>query len=319
MMTIILASMIASVILLLLLKGLIATFKKDNEENNVLEMRKKQSASSFRENALKRKLETIVEGRAKKSKKIEIEELCLQAGMPISYGEYRLIGYFTAIILALAVLAGLHNIFMAILFLFIGLFLPGQVIHAVRNKRVARIEKQVGSFMRLVIERYNSTKNFAKAVQDCTKDFKGQEPMYSELSKVSAEINMGSSVTETLRKLSKHTGSKYLARMTDYYEIASELGTTETRENLLKQALLQYEENRTMKSKLRNELNGPVREAYLMVAVVPFISMYMAFSTPDYKAFMIGTTFGQIAVSVILLVLLGVIWIINKQIGKPLD
>lgn len=318
-MMIVLASMVVAVILLVLLRFTWSFFKKEDEEKSVLEMRKKQSVSSFRENALKRKLEGLVEERAKKGKKAEIEEMCLQAGIELTYGEYRLIGYFTGLILGVIVFAGLHNIFMAITLLFVGSLLPGQLIHFIRNRRVARIEKQVGSFMRLVIERYNSSKNFAKAIQDCTNDFKGQEPMYTELSRISAEINLGGNITEAMRKLSRRTGNKYLERMTDYYEIASDLGTTETRENLLKQALLQYEESRSMKSKLRNELNGPVREAYMMVSVVPFIAMYMAVSTPDYKTFMLQTTLGQFGISAILLTLLGVIWFINKQIGKPLD
>ncbi len=319
MMLVLLVSLVAAVIVLLLVRVTWSFLKKGDEEKSVLEMRKAQSTSSFRENALKRKLEGLVEGRAKKGKKIEIEELCLQAGFDMTYGEYRLIGYFTGIIFFIAIIAGLHNIFMAIVLCIIGNFIPGQLIHAIRNSRVSKMEKQVGSFMRLVVERYSSTKDFSQSIQECTKDFKGQEPMYSELQKVSADLNIGIPVSEAMRKLCKRVGNPYLSRMTDYYEIASDLGTTETRENLLKQALIQYEENRSMKSRLRNELNGPVREAYLMVAMVPFISIYMASSTPDYKKFMLQTMMGQISISVILVVILGVIWFINKQIGKPLD
>lgn len=319
MMMVVLVSSIAALVLIVLGRITWNFLKKNDEEKSVLEMRKAQSTSSFRENALKRKLEGLVESRTKVSKRSEIEEMCLQAGFNLSYGEYRLIAYFTGIILFIAVMATLHNLFVSIVVGGISTFLPGQLIHLIRNKRVTKMESQVGSFMRLVIERYNSTKDFAKAIQECANDFKGQEPMYAELRRASADLNIGVPVNEVMRRLSKRVGNPYLARMTDYYEIASDLGTTETRENLLKQALRQYEENRSMKSKLRNELNGPVREAYLMVAMVPIISIYMASSTPDYKAFMLQTTIGQVALSLILIVIVGVIWFINKQIGKPLD
>lgn len=318
-MMILLVLMVVAVVLLVLIRLTWTFMKKEDVEKSALDMRKKQSTSNFRENALKRKMEKIVEERTKKGKKIKIEEMCMQAGFNLSYGEYRLIGYFLGVILAISILGGLQNVFMAIIFLFIGTLLPGQVIHAIRNKRVSQMEEQVGSFMRLVTERYNSTKDFAKSIQDSTEDFQGVEPMYSELSKTSADINLGVGVSDALKKLGVRTGSKYLIRMADYYEIASDLGTTETRENLLKQSLLQYEEDRSMKAELKNELNGPVREAYMMVAMVPLISLYMANATMEYKEFMLETTLGQLSISVIILVLLGVSWFINKQIGKPLD
>jgi|SRR5690625_785451 len=317
--TVIFISLIASVILLVSIWFIFKFFKKDNEETNVLEMRKNQTATSFRENALKRKLEAMVEDRAKRSKRVEIEEMCLQAGLPMSYGEYKIAGYFIGIILAIAILMGLNNVFMAIIFVFIGTLIPGQIIHAIRNRRVLKMEEQIGSFMRLVIERYATTKDFAKSIQDTTEDFKGQEPIYSELRHISAELGIGMNTTEALRNLAKRSGSPYLTRMADYYEIASDLGTIESRENLLKQALKQYEENRSMKSRLRTELAAPAREAYMMVAMVPLITIYMASATPSYIEFMTQTTMGQFFVTGIVLVLIGVVWFINKQIGKPLD
>lgn len=294
-------------------------FRKEDEEKNLLEMRKKQSVSSLRENALKRRLESLVEERAKKSKRLEIEEMCMQAGFNWSYGEYKLVGYFTGIVLFIAVYAGMHNLVPAVVFAFIGVITPGQLIHAIRNARVSRLEKQIGSFMRLVIERYNSTKDFARAIQDSTEDFKGHEPMYSELKRASADLAIGVNATETMRKLAKRTGSKYLMRLADYYQIASELGTVETRQNLLKQVLLQYEKNRSIKSKLRNELNGPVREAYIMVAMVPIVGVYMATATDEYRDFFLKTTMGQTGLALVLLVLVFCVWFINRQIGKPLD
>lgn len=318
-MMILFASLLAAVILIILIRITWSFLKKDNEEKSILEMRKVQSTSSFRENQLKRKLEGLMESRVKKSKKNDVESICLQAGIEMSYGEYRLVGILAGVVMFIAILAGLHNIFMAVVLGVVGNFLPGQAIHFIRNRRVGKMEAQVGSFMRLVIERYTSTKDFAQALQACTGDFKGQEPMYTELRRASTDLNIGVPVNEVMKRLSKRVGNSYLARMTDYYEIASDLGTAETRQNLLKQALTQYEENRSMKSKLRNELNGPVHEAYIMVAMVPIIAVYMAMSTPDYKNFMLQTTMGQVAMTVMFIVIVGVIWFINKQIGKPLD
>lgn len=314
-----LVSMVAATIFIFLLNLTIRSFRKDKVNRDPLEMRKQQSVSSLRENALKRKLENLVEERAKRTKKVQIEEMCMQAGLDWSYGEYKLVGYFTAIVFFIAIYAGMNNWFPALVFGFIGNLIPGQIIHAIRNIRVKRVEKQIGSFMRLVTERYNSTRDFSKSIQECVNDFKGLEPMYSELKRASADLAIGANVTEVLRKLAKRTGSKYLMRMADYYQIASELGTTETRQNLLKQALTQYEKDRSIKSRLRNELNGPVREAYIMVAMVPFVGFYMASATEEYRVFFLQTNIGQITLSFVVLVLVFCVWFINHQIGQPLD
>jgi len=316
---IVLASLIASVILLVGIRLSWHYLKPEEEEKSVLEMRKAQASSNLRENQLKRKLESLIESNTKRSKKTEIEEMCLQAGYELSYGEYRLIGIVTGIIVFIAIYSGLRNLFTGLVFGFFASLLPGQLIHLIRNRRVSKLDAQVGSFMRLVLERYSSTKDFSQSIHACVKDFKGVEPMYSELVKTSADLNIGVPVSEAMRRLAKRVGNPYLQRMTDYYEIAADLGTMETRDNLLKQALKQYEENRSMKSKLRNELNGPVREAYLMTAMVPIISLYMSFSTPDYKHFMFHTGLGQFTLTMMFIVIVGVIWFINKQIGKPLD
>lgn len=315
----ILVSMIAAIITFFLLNLTIKSFRKDKVHRDPLEMRKQQSVSSLRENALKRKLESIVEERAKRTKKLKVEEMCMQAGLDWSYGEYKLVGYFTAIVFFIAVYAGMHNWFSALVFAFIGNLIPGQIIHAMRNARVKRVEKQVGSFMRLVIERYHSTMDFAKSIQECVDDFKGMEPMYTELRRASAELAIGANATEVIRRLAKRTGNKYLMRMADYHQIASELGTTETRKNLLKQALIQYERDRSVRSRLKNELNGPVREAYIMVAMVPFVGIYMTSATEEYRTFFLETDIGQITLSLVVLVLVFCVWFINHQIGKPLD
>lgn len=316
-MMLLLFALIGAIIFVFLLSITLKFFRSSEEDRNPLEMRKKQSVASLRENALKRKLEELVEERAKKSKKLEIEEMCQQAGLNWTYGEYRLVGYFTGVVFFIAVYGGMHNWFPATVFAFIGSMIPGQIIHFVRNRRVTQLEAQIGSFMRLVIERYNTTKDFAKSIQP--EDFKGLEPLYTELKRTSAELTIGVNASEALRRLAKRTGNKYLERMADYYQIASELGTTETQRNLLKQALIQYEKDRSIKSKLRNELNGPVREAYIMVAMVPIVGIYMAMATEEYRIFFLQTTLGQVALSIITLVLVFCVWFINHQIGKPLD
>lgn len=316
---ILLIALLAAIVILILFRLSMKWLKKNEAEKSILDMRKVQSTTNFRENQLKQKLEELLESRVKKTKKNEIETLCMQAGFEITYGEYRMIGLFIAAVVFLAILTAFHNPIMAFIFAITFFFAPGQVIEFIRNRRIAKLDHQVGSFMRLVTERYSSTKDFAQAIRACVDDFEGLEPMYSELRKTTIDLDLGLPVTEAMRRLSKRVGNSYLKRLTEYYEISADLGTVETRTNLLKQALIQYEENRSMKSKLRNELNGPVREAYLIVGVVPFIGAYMYISDPNYGPFMFGSMFGQLVLSAVFVVMMLIILFINKQIGKPLE
>lgn len=286
---------------------------------NVLEMRKKQSKTSLRENALKKSLEENLQNEVNYSKKYKAEVMCTQAGFRISYGEYRLICIACAIAMPILCLILLNNPYLAFMSLFLGFSIPSQVITFIRNRRIAILDKQIGSFLQMVTERYANTKDFSKAMHDCLDDFKGAEPFYSELQNTIIEMNLGTPTADALKSLSKRTGNKYLSRLGDYYSLAIKLGTSEARNTLLKQSFYQFEEDRKIKNELKMAISGPANEAYIMIAFIPVTMIYNAMTNSEYISFMTQTTLGQVGVAVIFTVIIGCLWVVNTKLSAPLD
>lgn len=306
----------------LIMLGLIVmtVMSKDEEKDeNILEMRKRQSQTSLRELALKKKLEALLEERVEVSKKYKIETKMLQAGFNATYGEYRIVTIMLAILLPLFSLFFMKSIYQLPVLGVVGFFIPGQVIDFFRNRRQIVIEKQVGSFIKLVVERYASHGDFAKALKDTTDDFKGHEPMYTELRKLRSELDYGRPVNEGMRDLHRRIGNPYLLLLTEFYEISASLGTKDSRNELMKEVHKQYREGEKLKSTLRKEIAGPKREAFIMLGAVPGMMAYQFAFSPEYVDFMLNTQTGQIGLSGIAIVMLGCFWFINKKIGAPLD
>lgn len=312
-------------IVILFILFMIATFVmsgwNDDEEKdkNVLAMRKRQSVTSLRELALKKKLETLLEERVEVSKKYRIETNILQAGFKMTYGEYRILTIVMAITLPLISFVVMKSIYPLPILAIVGFAIPSQVVDFLRNRRMLFIEKQVGSFIKLSIERYASHGDFSKALRDTTDDFKGQEPMYSELKQLKVELDLGKPTTEALHDMYRRVGNKYLLLLSNFYEIASSLGTRDARTELLGEVFKQYKENQQHKSMLRKEIAGPKRESYIMMAVIPLMMVYQFTSSVEYTEFMLETTVGQIGITGVLTVIVGALWFINKKIGAPIE
>lgn len=289
------------------------------KKNSRLESRKQQSTNLLRENVLKKRLEKYAEEKVKFSKRYDIETLCLQAGFNLSYAEYMMISITTAIVSTLSVALVMNNVLLGIVFALIGYMIPKQVITFLKNRRITRMEKQIGPFMQMVIKRYETTKDFGKSLELTLVEFEGEEPMYSEIRKTVLEINVGLPIGEAMDNMGRRTGNKYLARLSDYYKIASTLGTEEIRKKLLNQAYKQFEENRKAQATMKKELSGPKNEAYIMLACIPGFAVYSAMTNDDFVPFMTNTLTGQIGTTVITLIFLGSIWFVNKKIGAPLE
>lgn len=314
--------LIASIIFVLLMMGtFIMGSSKDEDEvdKDVLSMRKRQSFTNPREFAIKKKLEGLLENRVELSKKYKVESEILQAGFKMTYGEFRILTIVMAVALPLISFVAMRSIYILPILAVVGFAIPGQVIEFLKNKRMLAIEKQVGSFIKLVIERYSSHGDFSKGLRDTTDDFKGQEPMYSELKQMRLELDLGKPVVEVLQSLHRRVGNRYLSLLAEFYEIASNLGTKDARNELMGEVFKQFRENQQHKSMLRKEIAGPKREAYIMLAVIPLMMTYQFVLSDTYGDFMLHTTIGQIGIAGILTVMVGALWFINKKIGAPIE
>ncbi|WCF11735.1 hypothetical protein NDS46_30795 (plasmid) [Paenibacillus thiaminolyticus] len=305
--------------LLITLSFFALTFFMEFRGNSKLEGRKKQSQNRLRENVLKQRIEKIAEERVRFSKRYAIETLCLQAGMKLTYADYLMISAGAGIIAAILIAMIMNNLILGIIFLFIGYLVPRQIITFLKNRRIGLMEKQIGSFMHMVIKRYETTRDFAKAMELSTVEFKGEEPLYSELQRAVMDIHLGLPVTESLDALARRTGNKYLERLSDYYKIASKLGTDEIRKKLLIQAWQQFEENRVAKQTMKKELSTVKRDAYIMLGSIPLFAAYQVVTNKTYIDFMTNTLMGKIGTVVIVLIFLGSLWFVNSLISKPLD
>lgn len=296
---------------------LFISFKIQNKD--VLDLRKSQGLNTARIRKMKKDLESVVENNTSFKKKLKVENMCIQAGLKIKYGEYILMCLLAAIILPVVFWITLKNEYLVVASFALGMTIPSQVITFIRNRRMAVLDKQIGSFLRMVTERYANTKDFAKAIKDCSSDFKGSEPLYSELRDTVMEIDLGVPTGEAVKNLSIRTGNKYVRRLADYYALSIQIGTDEARSTLLKQAFYQYEENRSVKNSLKIAISGPANEAYLMIGFIPITMIYNAFTNPDYLPFMRDTQLGKIGVTFIFVVIIGCIWLVNTKISAPLD
>lgn len=306
-------------ILFFLLMSFLIVYNYRTNNKTALDMRKEQSKTSLRENAIKKALEQNFEDKVSYNKKYKVETMCIQAGLKIKYGEYKLICLASAIGLPLLCLSVLNNEYLAIVAFFLGFTIPSQAITMLRNRRMKIMDKQIGSFLQMVTERYANTKNFSKSIQDCVEDFKGAEPFHSELRDTVLEMQLGVSTAVAVKGLAKRTGSKYLNRLGDYYSLAIKLGTSEARNTLLKQSFYQYDEDRKIKNELKMAISGPANEAYLMIAFIPCTMIYNAFTNDDYIRFMTQTTLGKIGVAGIFAVIIGCLWVVNTKLSAPID
>lgn len=306
-------------ILFFLLMSFLIVYNYKMNNKTALDMRKEQSKTSLREHALKKALEQNFEDNASFSKKHKIETMCIQAGLKIKYGEYKLICLASAIGLPLLCLTILNNEYLAVVAFFLGFTIPSQVLTMLKNRRMKIMDKQIGSFLQMVTERYSNTKDFAKAVRDCEEDFRGAEPFYTELRDTISEMELGVSTASAIKNLAKRTGSKYINRLGDYYSLAIKLGTSEARNTLLKQSFYQYDEDRKIKNNLKMAISGPANEAYLMIAFIPCTMIYNACTNEDYISFMTQTTLGKIGVAGIFAVVIGCLWVVNTKLSAPID
>ena len=289
------------------------------KENKTKIVKKRRSSKDMKSSLLGGSLAQKFEKNADVSKKFKVETLCLQAGLDLTYGEFKFISVCCAIAIPLVVMIVIHNFYLALIMVALGYLLPGQYMKTIANKRVKKMEDQCGSFLRIVLERYKTSKDMASSIQNSLHDFFGCEPFYENLRQCVIDIQLGLPCEDALEGLARRCGNKFLARFSDYYKITGNLATHESKYELLSQAFLQYEEDRELKQLLKKEISGPVSESYIMVVATPAFMAWQAVANPDYLDFMLNTTTGQIGLAVIFVVVLLCIIFINAKIAAPIE
>lgn len=313
------APLMPLIIFLVVMIGTILYSYFEGKDLSALTFRKKQADTFANENLLKVKIREYTEKKIDYSKRYKIETLCLQAGLNWSYTDYVIVCGLFSIGLFLLFSVLMQNPLMGIIFSIVALFVPKQVITFIKNRRFGILERQIGPFMNMVIKRYENTRDFQRALVLTMEEFRGTQPMFGELQKTVAEIQVGVSIGDAMDNLARRTGNIYLARLSDYYKIASTLGTEEVRRKLLRQAYEQFEENRKMKEFLKKEISEPVKDSYIMVSTIPAFFLFGTFTMQGYLEFMLRDPIGKLGMAVIVSVIIGAIWFINARIAAPLN
>ena len=281
--------------------------------------RDRKSLKGMRELAIKQKLEAELVQNSKASSRYKYEKMASQAGVRIRYGEYKLICLACAVSLPVLTFMFMRNTVLSLAMILIGWSLPGQIISAIRNRRVRILERQVESFMELFVERYKLTQSPSIALEGCLQDLVGQQPLYSELQQTVSEMDTGDPVLEAFQRFAERTANKYLIRMSSSLRMAEDIGTSDAREMLLTKALKQYRNNKSLRNTLKERIEGPKRESMILLLAVPGVVLYQAISSDSYIQFMLHSKVGKIGCAFVLLSCMGCIWFINKKIGAPLD
>lgn len=291
----------------------------ESKASDRTKQRQRHYRNLFRENVLKRKLESYTEQKVKYAKRHQVETDYLQAGVRITYAEHLLLSAGTGLCVSMLAMLLLKNPLLMVIFFYLGFLLPKQVVRWVKNIRIERMDRQVGPFMQMVLKRYETTRDFAKALEMTTEEFRGEEPLYQELKRTVLDLRLGRPVDEALDRLALRTGNKFLKRLADYYKVAAEVGTDEVRKGLLQQAYLQYKEHQEAKRLMKRELAGVKREAYVLTGAIPFFVLWQALSNPTYVEFMTETLIGKIGTAFIFAVFVGALWFVANKISAPLD
>lgn len=302
--------------------GMIALFGLNYylEQSKYKDSRKKRQTNNLlKENIVKSKLEEYALRKVKYTKRYKIETLCLQAGFKLTYVEYLMISIASSIVMFFITLIGLNNILLGLLFVVIGYMVPGQVIQYIRNRRVDKMNSQVGPFIYMLTTRYGNTRNMKKAIELTITEFKGEYPIYKELIELKAHLDLNTDTNEALKEFGRRTGNRFMMRFSDYAKITSDVGTDQARKNILTKAYEQYEEDYQAKRLLKKELNGLRNDSYVGLAAIPLFGLYQAATSDTYIDFMTKTTMGQIGTFVVVCIFVGCFWIVNNLIAKPLE
>lgn len=296
--------------------------ERDTENRMKIKKSKKRSIGKrtrYAGNSLKTQLEHAISEKASVAKKYTIETICMQAGFEYSYGEYIILCISVAIAFPILMLIVMKNIYLAVIFSFIGFKAPGEYFKALANKRVGKLDKQIGSFLKLILERYKTNKDMAKSITQSLPDFQGLNPLYGIIQTAVSDLKLGIPIEDAIDGMVRKTGNKYLGRFSDYYKITNDLATHQSKVELLTQSYEQYKEYCDMKQMLKERISGPVREAYIMVFATPVFMVYQSFQAEGYLDFMLNNSVGQAGMAGIVTILLLCIWFINAKIGAPID
>lgn len=292
----------------------------DLRHSSTIEELRARQITGLREHAISQKFQQTVNERTNSSKRMETELTLKRAGLDkMTYAELLITKFGVAALGIFTTWLFLDSIIVSIAAGISFYILPSSLVTLIANRRTAIMEKDIGTFLQLTTERYKVHSDFQKGVKQSAPDFEGHEPMYSEIRKTILDFNVGIPTSEAIENMGARTGNKFISQLASYYEIASTIGTESSRDKIIGQAWVNFNDDYKMKKQHEQEIDGPKKDAYIILAALPLFMVYMALTTEDYISFWLDTGLGQIGLGVILITVVLSLLFINKKIGGPLD
>lgn len=307
-----------TVILLMvfLIVAILMNVERKPKKEKLLNERKKQFVNLQSISFVKKSVDKL-NSNIEAKKRNKIETLLVQAGYNISCGEFVFVSIVVGLIGFFMFTTAFQNPLLGILFGFIGYKVPRQFVTIQKNKRIKKLERQIGSFMNMLIERYKVIGDLKIALELTVPEFESSEMLHKELIKTLSETEIYTTIV-ALQNLAFRTGNKFLSRMVDYYESANSV-SDEKRIILMKQAYTQWAEDQGLKRLLKKEIGEPVRDAMLIIGTIPVFAMYQASMDKSYVPFMLEHQVGKIGTTFIVATIVICIWIVINKINAPLD
>lgn len=306
--------------LLLIAAGLlIYLFTDRSKEAQVKRAQTREQYKKILQNKIIYPVNEAILTRASEEKIAKAEAKYKQAGYAISYTAMCLINAISCVTCFLLSTFVLKNVFLGIVGLLCGWIIPDMIINFIINRRIKRIDTQIGIFMRMVTERYKSTNSFYKAFQSTVDEFRGEEPIYSELVTTAYAISSGEPMSDALMDLGRRTSNKYMIQFADYYTQTSIIGTENAMDRILTMAVEQYDRHMENDRKNAREISEIGMQSYTMLAMVPAVALFGIFEVDDYIPFMTTTLLGKIGVAAIVGIWILVFWIVTFKLSAPLD
>lgn len=291
----------------------------NNEKDSLKEKRKKQSLLITKESVMKSRIDEILTEKVKpsyrKKKELEIQ----QAGLDYSFVELVIYSVISAAILGVVMSFVFKGIFLGLVFAVVGFTIPNAVISAVRGRRLSILDKQVGTFMRVLTKRYESIGVFQDALKSTAEELRNEKPISVEANKTLIDLEITGDVVGSIKRLSERTDNKFLRRFANYYKAVSNEGNKKDRVALLERAYNQYERDRQLTRKNKKETSEQVRNLRIFMAAIPMVAISQMIKDPTYWPFMTTDPLGKKGTAFIVLTLLLVGWLIDKKIAAPLD
>lgn len=312
-------SIIKTIIILfviLIVFTLLMNIERKPKKEKLLNERKKQSFNLQEITFVKKSVDKL-NSNIEAKKRNKIETLLVQAGHDMSCGEFVFVSIVSGLMGFLIITTAFQNPLLGILFAIIGYKVPRQIVTIQKNKRIKVLERQIGSFMNMLIERYKVIGDLKQALELTVPEFENTEILYRELLKTLSETEIYTTIV-ALQNLAFRTGNRFLSRMIDYYEAADAVND-EKRIVLMKQAYAQWADDQSLKRLLKKEIGEPVRDALLLIGTIPVFACYQAAMDKTYVPFMLQHQVGKIGTTVIVATVILCIWLVINKINAPLD